>query len=207
MPILGGERLLRRSSERTARALRRRRRRRRLRSHRLRRRGGGRLVGRHRRGRAVRRDLSEPRLHPLKDARPRGRRSAHDLAAIGCPTRRTRTSRPVHRGLSAAVRRGHRDQCRSDPNQGRLCRSRARRRRPAGRAPSRRPPRRDRAGSEHRSAGHRSSRLELDDEGFIQTDEYLRTNVDGVWALGDIVASISSSTAPTSRPPTSRTTC
>lgn len=49
--------------------------------------------------------------------------------------------------------------------------------------------------------------LELDDEGFIQTDEYLRTNVDGVWALGDIVASISSSTAPTSRPPTSRTTC
>jgi mycothione reductase len=29
--------------------------------------------------------------------------------------------------------------------------------------------------------------VRLDDEGFVQTDEYLRTNVDGVWALGDIV--------------------
>jgi mycothione reductase len=29
--------------------------------------------------------------------------------------------------------------------------------------------------------------VQLDDEGFVQTDEFLRTNVDGVWALGDIV--------------------
>jgi mycothione reductase len=29
--------------------------------------------------------------------------------------------------------------------------------------------------------------VELDDEGFIRTDEYLRTRVTGVWALGDIV--------------------
>jgi pyruvate/2-oxoglutarate dehydrogenase complex dihydrolipoamide dehydrogenase (E3) component len=29
--------------------------------------------------------------------------------------------------------------------------------------------------------------LELDDKGFVETDDYLRTNVDGVWALGDIV--------------------
>lgn len=29
--------------------------------------------------------------------------------------------------------------------------------------------------------------LALDDDGFLQTDDYLRTNVEGVWALGDIV--------------------
>jgi mycothione reductase len=29
--------------------------------------------------------------------------------------------------------------------------------------------------------------IELDEEGFIKTDAYLRTNVPGVWALGDIV--------------------
>ncbi|MGH2380255.1 MAG: FAD-dependent oxidoreductase, partial [Candidatus Limnocylindria bacterium] len=29
--------------------------------------------------------------------------------------------------------------------------------------------------------------VELDDEGFVRTDQYLRTNVPGVWALGDIV--------------------
>jgi mycothione reductase len=29
--------------------------------------------------------------------------------------------------------------------------------------------------------------LQLDDDDFVETDEYLRTNVDGVWALGDIV--------------------
>ncbi len=29
--------------------------------------------------------------------------------------------------------------------------------------------------------------IELDDDGFIRTDEFLRTSVDGVWALGDIV--------------------
>ena len=29
--------------------------------------------------------------------------------------------------------------------------------------------------------------IELDDDGFIRVDEYLRTSVEGVWALGDIV--------------------
>lgn len=29
--------------------------------------------------------------------------------------------------------------------------------------------------------------IELDEEGFVRTDEFLRTNVPGVWALGDIV--------------------
>jgi mycothione reductase len=29
--------------------------------------------------------------------------------------------------------------------------------------------------------------VQLDHDGFVETDEYLRTNVDGVWALGDIV--------------------
>ncbi|MFB6151785.1 MAG: dihydrolipoyl dehydrogenase [Haloarculaceae archaeon] len=29
--------------------------------------------------------------------------------------------------------------------------------------------------------------VETDDRGFVETDEYLRTGVDGVWALGDIV--------------------
>lgn len=29
--------------------------------------------------------------------------------------------------------------------------------------------------------------IELDEEGFVKTDAYLRTNVPGVWALGDIV--------------------
>jgi mycothione reductase len=29
--------------------------------------------------------------------------------------------------------------------------------------------------------------VQLDAEGFVKTDAYLRTNVDGVWALGDIV--------------------
>ncbi len=29
--------------------------------------------------------------------------------------------------------------------------------------------------------------IETDDQGFVETDEYLRTTVDGVWALGDIV--------------------
>ncbi|MFB6105281.1 MAG: dihydrolipoyl dehydrogenase [Halobacteriaceae archaeon] len=29
--------------------------------------------------------------------------------------------------------------------------------------------------------------VETDDQGFIETDEYLRTTADGVWALGDIV--------------------
>lgn len=29
--------------------------------------------------------------------------------------------------------------------------------------------------------------VSLDEDGFIETDEYLRTNVEGVWALGDVV--------------------
>jgi len=29
--------------------------------------------------------------------------------------------------------------------------------------------------------------IETDDDGFVETDEYLRTSADGVWALGDIV--------------------
>jgi mycothione reductase len=29
--------------------------------------------------------------------------------------------------------------------------------------------------------------VEIDDRGFVKTDEYLRTNVAGIWALGDIV--------------------
>lgn len=29
--------------------------------------------------------------------------------------------------------------------------------------------------------------VETDDHGFVETDEYLRTTADGVWALGDIV--------------------
>ena len=29
--------------------------------------------------------------------------------------------------------------------------------------------------------------IETDDQGFVETDEYLRTTADGVWALGDIV--------------------
>ncbi|WP_247006097.1 dihydrolipoyl dehydrogenase [Halorientalis litorea] len=29
--------------------------------------------------------------------------------------------------------------------------------------------------------------IETDDDGFVETDEYLRTTADGVWALGDIV--------------------
>ncbi|CAN5255336.1 mycothione reductase [soil metagenome] len=29
--------------------------------------------------------------------------------------------------------------------------------------------------------------VETDDAGFVRTDEYMRTNVDGIWALGDIV--------------------
>jgi mycothione reductase len=32
-----------------------------------------------------------------------------------------------------------------------------------------------------------ATRVETDDSGFIETDEYLRTNADGIWALGDII--------------------
>jgi len=32
-----------------------------------------------------------------------------------------------------------------------------------------------------------ATRVETDNSGFIQTDEYLRTDADGIWALGDII--------------------
>ncbi len=32
-----------------------------------------------------------------------------------------------------------------------------------------------------------ATNVETDDRGFVETDEYLRTNADGIWALGDIV--------------------
>jgi len=91
-----------------------------------------------------------------------------------------RVRRRGDRRGSAVPRGGIGTRGRRDGRRSRGCRGRDRRgRRAAGRGGS--PPEHGRAEPRRRTG------VETDADGFVETDEYLQTDAEGVWALGDVV--------------------